>query len=76
MDELYFERANRKCEWCEEPIDSHETHHIKPRSEGGPNDPENLIVLCPNCHDKADRGMLSRSKLTRVVSKNMEQWQG
>lgn len=71
-NDLYFERAERKCEWCDELIDSHETHHIKPRSEGGPNEPENLIVLCPNCHDKADRGMISRSKLKRVVSKNIK----
>ncbi|WP_224447801.1 HNH endonuclease [Haloprofundus salilacus] len=72
-NELYFERAERKCEWCNESIDSHETHHIRPRSEGGPNEPNNLIILCPNCHDKADRGMISRSKLKRVVSMNSKQ---
>lgn len=26
-------------------------HHIKPRSEGGSNDPANLITLCHPCHD-------------------------
>lgn len=67
-NDLYFERANRQCEWCDEPVDSPDVHHIKPRDEGGPNEPKNLIVLCPNCHRKADRGMISRSKLRRAIS--------
>jgi len=62
-DDLYFERANQECEWCGEQIDQPEVHHIVPRSEGGPNDRSNLIVLCPNHHRKADAGAISRSKL-------------
>ncbi|MFC7155494.1 HNH endonuclease [Halomarina halobia] len=62
-NELYFERADRRCEWCEEHIDSPDVHHIEPRREQGPNEPDNLIVLCPNCHRKADSGSISRSKL-------------
>jgi len=27
-----------------------EVHHIIPREFGGGNEPENLIILCPNCH--------------------------
>ena len=27
-----------------------EKHHIVPRSEGGNNDSNNFLVLCPNCH--------------------------
>jgi hypothetical protein len=71
-NELYFERAERQCEWCGEDVDSPDTHHIKPREEGGPNERENLIVLCPNCHRKADRGMISRSKLRHRVSDQVE----
>lgn len=62
-NELYFERANKKCEWCGDQIDSPDVHHIKPREEGGPNKKSNLIVLCPTCHRKADRGAISRDKL-------------
>lgn len=62
-NELYFERADKQCEWCGEDIDSPDVHHIKPREEGGPNKKSNLIVLCPTCHRKADRGVISRSKL-------------
>lgn len=67
--ELFFDRANQQCEWCEEPLDAPEVHHIQPRSEGGPNDPENLIVLCPNCHNKADSGLISRSQLTAKLER-------
>lgn len=66
-NELYFERADKECEWCDEPVDAPDVHHITPRNEGGPNEPGNLIVLCPNCHRKADRGVISRSKLRYQV---------
>lgn len=66
-NDLYFGRADRQCEWCGTDVDSPDTHHIKPRKEGGPNEKGNLIILCPNCHRKADRGMISRSKLRRAI---------
>lgn len=63
-NELIFERADQYCEWCTDgPLDNPEVHHIIPRNEGGPNDPDNLIVLCPTCHRKADNGGISRTKL-------------
>lgn len=69
-NELYFERADRQCEWCDTEVDSPDVHHITPREDGGPNDSENLIVLCPNCHRKADRGVISRSKLRYAISED------
>ena len=27
--------------------------HIVPKSLGGPNDPSNIVPLCPHCHDEA-----------------------
>lgn len=71
-NELFFERANRRCEYCEKEVDQPDVHHIKPRREGGPNTPSNLIVLCPNCHRKADNGQISRSKLTYKVRQQPE----
>lgn len=63
-NELIFGRADQSCEWCgDQPLDNPEVHHIEPRSDGGPNEPENLIVLCPTCHTKADRGGISQTKL-------------
>lgn len=61
--ELIFGRADQECEWCGDFVDNPEVHHIKPRSEGGPNKPNNLIVLCPTCHRKADSGGISQTKL-------------
>lgn len=70
-NELYFDRADQRCEWCGEHIDQPEVHHIVPRSEGGPNDPENLILLCPNHHRQADAGAIGRSKLRAKVRRQM-----
>ena len=69
-NELYFERADKHCEWCGDQVDSPDVHHIQPREEGGPNKKSNLIVLCPTCHRKADRGAISRSKLKYQVRQN------
>ena len=66
---LFFDRAAQHCEWCGDPYDHLEVHHIVPRSESGPNEPENLIVLCPNCHEKADRNAIPRSKLEAKVKR-------
>lgn len=66
---LIFDRAGQQCEWCEESFDHLQVHHIEPRREGGPNGPENLIVLCPNCHENADREAIPRSKLKAKVKR-------
>lgn len=72
-NELYFERANKRCEWCDDSTDQPEVHHITPRSEGGANERDNLIVLCGSCHNKADSGSIARNKLRYVVSDRIDQ---
>lgn len=51
------EKQGGKCTVCgfDEIV---EVHHIIARYLGGTEDPENLILLCPNHHALADRGML------------------
>lgn len=73
-NDLFFERANMRCEVCDRDLTGlkEQVHHIKPRSEGGPNTPMNLIVLCPNCHSKAHYGGLSRSLLRDIIKNKME----
>jgi len=46
-----------------------DVHHIKLKSEGGTNDPSNLIVLCPTCHRYAHRGAYSPSQLKKMKQK-------
>jgi 5-methylcytosine-specific restriction endonuclease McrA len=40
--------ARHRCTVCSEKC--FEIHHIMEVSEGGTDEPDNLIVLCPNCH--------------------------
>lgn len=63
-------RDNFTCQDCGEfhayqnkfkifcPIDDGQlnVHHIKPVSEGGGNEPENLVTLCVQCHRKRHTG--------------------
>ena len=42
-----------------------EIHHIVPVSEGGSGELDNLIMLCPNCHKKADYGVITRDELKK-----------
>ena len=46
-DQLLVE-ARHRCTICAEKC--FEIHHIIEQAEGGSDEPENLIVLCPNCH--------------------------
>ena len=49
-------RDNYTCQKCNKHIEDLpkgiklEVHHIKPRSQGGTNVPNNLITLCSKCH--------------------------
>lgn len=49
-DEFIYERQNGRCYCCGGPIEHY--HHIKPRSEGGSDGPENKVGLCNSCHEK------------------------
>lgn len=44
-----------------------EAHHIKPRGQGGGNDPSNGIALCQECHVKATQGYTD-AKRRRVTA--------
>ena len=49
-------RSGGKCERCGTHISGHgHFHHIKPRSSGGPDTPENLEFLCASCHSYVHR---------------------
>jgi 5-methylcytosine-specific restriction endonuclease McrA len=63
-----------KCETPNCKNGSSHVHHIKPKSEEGPDTPGNLIVLCSIHHDKAhgksaDGIITSRTTLKSYVAK-------
>ena len=45
-----LKKQSEKCFICEEKKSSLEIHHIKPKSYGGNDDINNLILLCSSCH--------------------------
>ncbi len=50
-----YVKAHPLCEMCLEAgrlVPVAEVHHIKPKSEGGSDDVENLMSLCHSCHMK------------------------
>ncbi len=66
------------CEVCGKPTiipDNMEIHHIIYRSQGGSDEPENLIALCAGeddtCHSKAHRRELTPEYLTGLISANI-----
>ena len=40
------------CPLCDQPAIS--DHHIVPRSEGGTDEPRNIVKLCKKCHDEVE----------------------
>jgi hypothetical protein len=53
------ERDGNVCRWCGKP--GEEVHHVRYRSQGGPDHPGNLVLLCGHHH--------------RVVHGNKRHWQ-
>jgi len=45
-------------------------HHIKRKNLGGNEDIKNIIILCPNCHAKADNGIIKIDTNKKLVTEN------
>lgn len=56
------------CEICKWNETSCDVHHILPVSESGKNELNNLITLCPNCHRKVHRNLISMDFLFEIVN--------
>lgn len=53
-----LKRANQGCMICGWNEATCDIHHIIPKKQGGSNNNENLIVICPNCHRKVHNKIL------------------
>lgn len=60
-----FDLYGERCQICGYAI-SVDVHHLVPRSKGGSDDLENLVVLCPNHHREADTGLLRASDIKKI----------
>ena len=70
-------RAAGRCEHCGEPGFSMpnggvylETHHVVSLAEGGPDEVNNVIALCPNHHRRAHHG-LDRAELKKAFLQHL-----
>lgn len=57
---------------CANPVCRHiltlELHHIVWVKDGGKNDPENLLALCPNCHSLHTQGHIAEAAIRKWKS--------
>jgi hypothetical protein len=64
--------AGHRCCRCASNSPELDLHHIRPQSEGGIDDPDNLIVLCPTCHRLAHRYKFTKYQLLLYKKKAQE----
>ncbi|NUQ37070.1 MAG: HNH endonuclease [Caldilineales bacterium] len=50
---IVFGREQHRCQHCGTGNAALELHHRIPEAAGGRNHPDNLLALCPACHDRA-----------------------
>ena len=55
------------CEYCgNKTKEILQIHHIDSVANGGNNDLNNLIILCPNCHKAAHAGIIKKDELQKL----------
>lgn len=58
---------NPHCQYCGNPNkDILQLHHIKPICNGGDNDINNIILLCPNCHKMVHTKQIEEQELVEI----------
>lgn len=77
-----LEKAGGICEVCALPApfeDKHgdpylEVHHVRPLADGGPDQADNAIAVCPNCHRRmhysADKDAIRAATITQLKRLN------
>ena len=64
IQKALFQEVGSRCPLCgEDDVGKLVVHHIEPWREVKSHDPEKMIVLCANCHAKAEAGDVSKTEL-------------
>jgi hypothetical protein len=82
LDELVWERAQSRCEYCEMPQEydgfTHEIDHIIAKKHGGPTVAHNLVLACFPCNNHKGpniAGLDPRTKkLTPLFNPRRHKW--
>jgi 5-methylcytosine-specific restriction endonuclease McrA len=61
--------SENKNEW--QISNGNEIHHITPIKDGGNNEWDNLILLCPNHHKEADLGLITKEVLRGYIKRQI-----
>lgn len=67
LEKRLYQEAGSKCPVCgETQVSALRIHHIIPFARVGQHDPAAMILLCANCHARADRGEISCDELFEI----------
>src|SRR3989304_1383059 len=67
LEKALFQEAGSSCPTCgQNNVSALTIHHIKPFSEQPFHNPEDMIVLCANCHARADREEITMDQLYEI----------
>lgn len=67
IEKLLYQEVGSQCPLCgESDVASLTVHHIEPWAECRRHDPFKMIVLCANCHARAEAGDIERAALFRM----------
>ena len=66
ISKLIHQEANSTCPFCgERNVSSLEIHHIEEIYNGGTDEPDNLILVCANCHSAITIGDISKEEVIK-----------
>jgi 5-methylcytosine-specific restriction endonuclease McrA len=66
---------NNCCAYCGDEPNFLTIDHIVPRSQGGTNDPDNLLPACKNCNESKGSRSLSNWYTARNYRYTMQRWE-
>jgi hypothetical protein len=64
---IYKIFENKPCELCGWSESTCDIHHIVEVSDGGKNELDNLVVVCPNHHRMIHNDLISKDKLSQLI---------